>query len=125
MALEFTSKAKPLVQFCDIDLSELLIRRADSAAMRLIPEWARRFAARDDDQSQGLARTIRAFADSGLNVKQTAQKLGVHTNTVYFRLNRIQKLSGLDPRAYSGLTTLLTMLRLLEVRDEAGRNSQR
>lgn len=111
MALEFSSTDKPLVQFSDIDLSEFLIRRADIAAMRLIPDWARRFASRE----QQLTRTIRAFADGGLNVKQTARKLGVHTNTVYFRLNRIKELSGLDPRAYSGLTTLLTTLRLIEI----------
>ena len=120
MALDFTSRGKPIVQFSDVDLSEFLIRRADTAAMRLIPEWARRFASSGDDQSQELARTIRAFADAGLNVKRTAQKLGVHTNTVYFRLNRIEKLSGLDPRAYSGLTTLMTILRLLEIHQGAG-----
>jgi hypothetical protein len=121
MALEFTSAGKPIGQFSDIDLSEFLIRRADSAAMRLIPEWAKRFASCEDDQSRELARTIRAFADAGLNVKQTAQILGVHTNTVYFRLNRIQKLSGLDPRAYSGLTTLLAILRLLELHPKVER----
>jgi len=119
-ALEFTSKGKPIAQFSDIDLSEFLIRRADTAAVRLIPEWAQRFASPDDEQTQELARTIRAFADAGLNVKQTAQKLGVHTNTVYFRLNRIEKLSGLDPRAYSGLTTLMTILRLLEIHPGVG-----
>ncbi len=110
MALEFTGTAKPVVQFCDIDLSEFLIRRADTAVMRLIPEWARRFASCDDVQSQELARTIRAFADCGLNVKQTAQKLGVHTNTVYFRLNRIQKLSG---------TRSTSILRLDHIADDA------
>jgi len=115
LALEFTSADQPLVQFGDIDLPEFLILRADAAARRLIPAWARRLGARDDDQAQELVRTIRAFADGGLNVKQTALTLGVHTNTVYFRLNRIQKLSGLDPRGYSGLATLLTTLRLLEI----------
>lgn len=120
MALDFTSPGMPIAQFSDIDLSEFLIRRADAAATRLIPEWAQRFASSDDDQSQELARTIRAFAAAGLNVKRTAQKLGVHTNTVYFRLNRIRKLSGLDPRTYSGLTTLMTILRLLEIHHGAG-----
>jgi DNA-binding PucR family transcriptional regulator len=69
----------------------------------------------DDDQRRELMRTIRAFADCSLNVKQTARRLGVHTNTVYFRLNRIGKLSSVNPRTYSGLSMLLTALRLLEV----------
>ncbi len=47
-------------------------------------------------------------------MKRTAQRLGVHTNTVYFRLNRIKKLTGVDPRTYSGITSVLTALRLME-----------
>ena len=35
-------------------------------------------------------------------------------------LNRIERLSGLDPRAYSGLTILMTMLRLLEIHQGVG-----
>ena len=59
---------------------------------------------------------MRAFADASLNVKQTARRLGVHANTVYFRLNRIRKLTGIDPRTFSGASLLLTALRLLETR---------
>jgi hypothetical protein len=116
MALEFTSAAQPLMHFSDIDLPEFLIRRAHGAAARLIPDWARHFNPTKDDQSRELARTIRAFADCSLNVKQTAQRLDVHTNTVYFRLNRIDKLSGVNPRTYSGISTLLAAVRLLEIR---------
>ena len=113
-ALELASATQPLLHFSDIDLPELLIRRADRAAFRLIPEWARHFNSADDDQSRTLVRTIRVFADSSLNVKQTARRLDVHTNTVYFRLNQINKLTGIDPRTFSGISLLLTALRLLE-----------
>lgn len=115
MALDFAGVARPLVQFAEIDLPEFLIRRADDAAFRLIPAWARRFSSDEDDPSRDLSRTIRAFADCNFNVKQTAQRLSVHSNTVYFRLNRINKLTGIDPRTYSGTSLLLTALRLLEV----------
>jgi sugar diacid utilization regulator len=71
-------------------------------------------AANGGGQSAELSRTIRAFAESSLNVKQTARRLGVHTNTVYFRLNRIHKLTGVDPRTFSGTSLLLTALRLRE-----------
>jgi sugar diacid utilization regulator len=105
------------VHFSDIDLPEFLIRRADGAAARLIPDWARYLNPTKDDHARELARTIRAFADSGFNVKQTALRLDVHTNTVYFRLNRIGKLSGMNPRTYTGISTLLTVLRLQEIHD--------
>jgi hypothetical protein len=114
LALEFTSGNRPLMHFSDVNLPEFLIRRADKTALRLIPEWMRHLAAAEGGQLGELSRTIRAFAESSLNVKQTARRLGVHANTVYFRLNRINKLSGIDPRTFSGTSLLLTSLRLLE-----------
>ena len=113
-ALEFTTNAQPILHFSGIDLQELLVRRADRTAVRLIPDWARHLTSAEDDPSRELSRTIRAFADSNFNVKLTAQRLGVHTNTVYFRLNRLKKLTGIDPRTYSGTSLFLTILRLLE-----------
>jgi sugar diacid utilization regulator len=44
---------------------------------------------------------------------------GVHTNTVYFRLNRIKKLIGVDARTYAGTSLLLTALRLSEIHGDA------
>jgi sugar diacid utilization regulator len=120
LALEFTSSAKPLLHFSGIDLAELLVHRADHAAFRLIPDWARHFHVSGEGQSQPLLTTISAFAESNFNVKQTAQRLCVHTNTVYFRLNRIKKLTGVDPRTYSGMSLLLTVCRLLQSRDLSG-----
>jgi sugar diacid utilization regulator len=42
---------------------------------------------------------------------------------VYFRLNRIRELTGIDPRSYSGLSLLLTTVRMLngDAREGAGR----
>jgi hypothetical protein len=114
LALEFAGPLHPLIHFGDIDLTEFLIRRADKTALRLIPEWVRHLTANGGDSAGELSRTIRAFAECSLNVKQTARRLGVHTNTVYFRLNRMHKLTGVDPRTFSGTSLLLTALRLRE-----------
>jgi transcriptional regulator of acetoin/glycerol metabolism len=91
------------------------IRRADGAAIRLVPQWAHQFSLAGDVQLRELSRTTHAFADCNFNVKQTARRLSIHTNTVYFRLNRITSLTGINPRTYSGTSHLLTALRLLEV----------
>lgn len=116
IALSFASRERPLVRFADIDLSEFLVRRADRVALRLVPPWARKLG-KAGRKKGTLPRTIRAFADCNFNVKQTARRLGVHTNTIYFRLNRIGKLTGVDPRTYAGTARLLTALSLLEIRD--------
>jgi hypothetical protein len=115
LAVQFATAAQPIMHFSDIDLPELLVRQADQIAVRLIPEWARRFNSNGDDSLRELAKTIRAFADCSFNVKQTAQRLNVHTNTVYFRLKRIRELTKINPRTYSGTSFLLTALRLLEL----------
>ena len=68
-----------------------------------------------DSGKQGeLSRTISHFADCNFNVKRTARRLKLHTNTVYFRLNRIRELTSIDPRSYSGLSLLLTTLGMLD-----------
>jgi sugar diacid utilization regulator len=120
IAIEFTGAVQSLMHFADIDLPEFLVRRADSAAVRLIPEWARRLSLNEDGQSRELCRTIQAFADSNFNVKQTARRLNIHTNTVYFRLNRITRITGINPRTYSGTSRMLTALRLLEIQNSRG-----
>lgn len=115
LALEFASARNPIVRFGEIDLLELLVRHPHPAAMRLVPDWAHALYDADSGNSKELARTIRAFAECSLNVKQTARWLEVHTNTVYFRLNRIHRVTGVDPRTYVGASRLVTALRLLEV----------
>ena len=114
LAFSFAAAAHPVMQFRDIQLQEFLIRHADQAALRLIPGWASQFMDPTDVKSRDLLLTVRAFADASLNVKNTARQLRLHSNTVYFRLNRVMDLTGIDPRTYSGLSLLLTVLRLLE-----------
>jgi hypothetical protein len=115
-AAEFAEPRRPVVNFADIDLIELLLRRPDRAALRLIPEWAVRLREADSKKSGDLLRTVRAFTASDLNVKRTARHLKLHTNTVYFRLNRIKRLTGVDPRSFSGASLLLTAMRMLDVK---------
>jgi PucR C-terminal helix-turn-helix domain/GGDEF-like domain len=120
LAAQFAAPSRPVLHFPDVDLPEFLLRRAAPAAFRLIPEWARQFASLGDGQPRELLHTIRAFAECNFNVKQTAKRLDVHTNTVYFRLNRIKGLTGIDPRTYSGTNRLLTALRLVEIESKDG-----
>jgi PucR C-terminal helix-turn-helix domain len=62
-------------------------------------------------------RTVHQFAACNLNVKRAARHLDLHTNTVYFRLNRIRELTGIDPRCQAGLP--LTTVRMMGARNGA------
>lgn len=46
--------------------------------------------------SKELVDTLRAFLDCNLNYNKTAQKLFVHSNTVRYRISKIQELGGID-----------------------------
>lgn len=112
IALDLTHPGRLCLRFADIDLAEAVVHRADRTLLRRIPEWVR--TTHSTGHEHDLLRTISAFAECSLNVKETAARLGIHTNTVYFRLNQIRKRTGVDPRTFSGTSFLLTALRLLD-----------
>ncbi|WP_052865002.1 PucR family transcriptional regulator [Streptomyces niger] len=43
-----------------------------------------------------LARTVEEFLDCAGQASRTAQALGIHRQTLYYRLGRVEKLTGLD-----------------------------
>ncbi|MGV9679918.1 PucR family transcriptional regulator [Nocardia sp. NPDC003482] len=50
-----------------------------------------------------LLETLRAFLDTGLDRKATAHRMRVHANSIGHRLRRIERLTGFDPAAPSGI----------------------
>jgi PucR C-terminal helix-turn-helix domain len=104
-----------------------------SKAAALIRQWGGRFRKdplaaavvaglkqRSGEIWQGTFRLLQQESPEYRNSVDDEQRLGVHTNTVYFRLNRVKKLTGVDARTYSGTSLLLTALRLSEIHGAAG-----
>ncbi|TCK25917.1 PucR family transcriptional regulator [Pseudonocardia endophytica] len=59
---------------------------------------------RSDDATGGdLVETLRSYLASGAQVRATAKELGVHENTVRYRLGRIEHVTGLDMRSFDAL----------------------
>ena len=59
-----------------------------------------------------LAEAVQAFSRSGFSVSQAARELGLHANTVGYRLERWHELTGWDPRTFDGLVRSLASLGL-------------
>jgi len=89
-----------------------LALRADTTAWQLVDPQVRDLL--EDDRVRGgpLVETIRAFADSDLNLRATAQRLQVHHNTAQYRLRRIQERTGRNPRHIADLMELLVAISL-------------
>ena len=53
-----------------------------------------------------ILTTINMFLENNLNVSETARQLYVHRNTLLYRLEKLQKMSGLDIRIFDDALTL-------------------
>ncbi len=61
----------------------------------------------DARTASDLTVTLRTYVESGGSVAATAERLFLHRNSVGYRLQRIQELSGIDPRERATRHTLL------------------
>lgn len=51
-------------------------------------------------RNEDLSKTLESFFDNNLNLTETAEQMGIHRNTVIYRLNQITKTLGADPRVF-------------------------
>lgn len=54
-----------------------------------------------------LTKTLQSLFENDLNVSLTARRLYMHRNTLIYRLHKIKKLTGLDPRVFRDAVTLM------------------
>ncbi|HUC87446.1 MAG TPA: helix-turn-helix domain-containing protein [Candidatus Saccharimonadales bacterium] len=51
-------------------------------------------------QNDGIIQTLESFFNHNMGLTQTADQLGIHRNTLVYRLDRIAETLGLDPRRF-------------------------
>ena len=107
VALDFATVAERLVPFSELPIRRLLIHRGADYVQSALPVWFTRLRDADAKTQGALVKTLRALADADINVQGAARQLGLHPNTVYGRLQRINDLTGLDGQRYHDLTHLL------------------
>lgn len=59
-----------------------------------------------DNLDEETLTTVNMFLENNLNVSETARKLFVHRNTLLYRLEKLQKSTGLDIRVFDDALTL-------------------
>ncbi|MGF1471693.1 MAG: PucR family transcriptional regulator [Rubrobacteraceae bacterium] len=52
----------------------------------------------DEDRGSDLIKTLSVYFETGANASETADRLFLHRNSLLYRLERIQELTGLDLR---------------------------
>lgn len=65
-----------------------------------------------------LIKTLSTHFDSNLNLKKTAYELGIHKNTLYYRLAKVKKILHIDPQEFNQAIRLKTALYLWRMEKE-------
>jgi len=99
---------------------DYMVLRDDETARRLIRPQVRRFVEEDAAAGGALIATLAEFAASDLNAVAAAERLHLHVNTAYYRLDRIAERTGCDLRRLADVMELLIALRLLGAYPAAG-----
>ena len=72
----------------------------------------------DEINNGSLCETLESFLNHNCNVKETAQSLIIHRNTLNYRLNKIRELLGVD---FENLDTCLELKLAFMIRSYRGR----
>jgi sugar diacid utilization regulator len=82
---------------------------------RFYAETVEPLVAYDEQYETELVRTLETFLEADGNVAGTAQRLFTHRHTVYYRLERVRELSGLDVSSSDGREKLSLGLKAMRV----------
>lgn len=81
-----------------LSISALILASRDAPVAELADELLGPLERLDAEQGTALVATLDAYLQHSGAVAQIAQQLGVHRNTVRYRLEQIAAVTGLDPR---------------------------
>jgi sugar diacid utilization regulator len=90
---------------------------------RFYSETVEPLVAYDEQYETDLMRTLETFLEADGNVAGTAQRLFTHRHTIYYRLERVRDLSGLDVSSSDGREKLslgLKSMRVLGISSASG-----
>ncbi len=99
----------------DVAVADLLTRDPDVA--RDVVRAALGPLAVDDDSSRRLIATLRVFLQEGQSFSRAARRLGIHENTVAYRVKRVLELTGQQDAGSLVLRAAVELVPLLQADD--------
>jgi hypothetical protein len=116
VAAAAVTRRRRLVQY-DRDLLPVLLASAPNAAEVLVQETLGPILAQPPDRRAAILETVRAWLATAQSVAAAAERLQVHRNTVTYRLNRFQELTGRPLTDNTWLAQIVLALEADEGRD--------
>ncbi len=96
-------KRKNIVSYNNLGVGRLIYQMPTTLCEMFLSEVFDRGSVESLDQE--ILFTINKFFENNLNVSETARKLFVHRNTLVYRLDKIQRITGLDIREFEDAIT--------------------
>ena len=98
----------------------LLVKMLEDVPASRLKDYVEQFRiteAAEVFEDEDMTATAEAFLDSSLNISETSRNLYMHRNTLMYRLDKIERITGLNIRKFSDAVTfrVITILhRLLQ-----------
>ena len=96
----------------------LLVRMLEDVPASRLKDYMEQFRieeAAEVFEDEDMTATAEAFLDSSLNISETSRNLFMHRNTLMYRLDKIERVTGLNIRKFSDAVTfrVITILHKL------------
>jgi sugar diacid utilization regulator len=113
-------RAGQVAAFEDLGIYRLLVQIPDQRELHLfVAETLGKLLEHERKHNSGFVRTLSVYLRSNGSLLQASRELHVHTNTVTYRLGRIQELTGLDLGVHDDRVAIELALMILEGLQEA------
>ena len=99
----------------NIRISEIILQLSKAQREKLIAGYDLKNFARIFEDEDTMS-TVDNFLKYGMNVSETARMLYMHRNTLIYRLNKIQSVTGLDIRVFDMAVTFEILRSLYELK---------
>lgn len=109
------SQADPIVYFSSVESRALVHEIPKSHRERLLSKFSVIW-------NNKMKQTLECFFENDLNISKAVQVLGIHRNTMIYRLEQIKQLTGYDPQRFRDAVLLQFVLWLKEA--DPGKENQ-
>jgi carbohydrate diacid regulator len=108
------SQADPIIYFNSVEAKALIHEIPKSHQERLLSKFSVIW-------NNKMKQTLESFFENDLNISKTVRMLGIHRNTMIYRLEQIKQLTGYDPQNFRDAMLLQFVLWLKE--NETGKEN--
>lgn len=112
---KLTGKRNIVKHFSDLGIFTLVCRYELTELKEFSNKYLEAIVDFDREYNRELLNSLRGFFDANLDVKEAAERLHMHINTLRYRLKKIEELSGVNLQQIEDRSNLYVALKIYEL----------